>query len=213
MTGRRRQLEVTCSLCEKETWKDVSNLKRGVGAGCRCLQNKGKYPDLDKRLVGVLGERYDAMVQRCKPGGYMSKRYGDRGIRLHFDSREHFIRWAAERWDYEEVKANEFDREDNEGHYSPDNLRLVSSTVNNVNKSSTTYVSYMGKDVAPHHVWHLMMHDHPDEMEFSHGWTVKLLKRGLTPNEILQRSHSGKGRPRLTSSTPDPFIVSLYRDG
>lgn len=211
MDGRRRQVETLCGKCGEAFWKDASLLKRRLGVGCMCQRNR-KYGDLSPEVVTTLGQRYDAMLQRCAEGRSQSRNYGDRGIKLKFTSRQHFIRWATETYPRDTYEGVDFDRIDNDGHYEPGNLALTSRRGNLINKRNNIHVSYMGQQVAQDHVWHLLKTDHPS-MPFSHGWTVKLLRRGLTPQQIIQRAHSGKGRPRTTSSTPDPAIVSLYRGG
>lgn len=209
IAGRRRRLiRTTCTLCGQVMDKHVSNVKQGIGLGCRC-QMKGKY-GLDPRAL-VLGERYDSMVQRCKPGKYMSKNYGDRGIRLLFKNREHFIRWALENLPHESYRNVQIDRINNNGHYEPGNLRLVTPSQNMSNTRRNQYVRYMGQRVVRQHAWHLIKTDYPD-FPFSQAWTVKLFRRGFTAREVLKMTHSGKGRRCMTFSTPDPAIVSLYRD-
>ena len=201
-----RVYRVQCALCGTESIKHVSNARRGIGLGCACQKNV-KYTD---PRAWVLGKRYSAIQQRCRPGTYMAKNYGDRGIRTHFDSREQFIYWVLENLPHPTYIGVQLDRIDNEGDYEPGNLRLTTPSGNLANRRGTVYVQYTGMQVALSHVWHLIKTDHP-EYPYSRGWTAKLVRSGLPIAEILGREHSGQGRPCLTSLTPDPAIVSLYR--
>lgn len=129
--GRRtRFIEMTCVVCGITKWAILDNVKRGLSRNCTC---QGKYGD---RRAGILGRRYDAMVQRCERDTHISsKRYKGRGIKVLFRSREHFIRWALEKYPDADFKGLVFERIDNEGHYSPENLRLVTQAENLLNTS------------------------------------------------------------------------------
>lgn len=128
----RRYVEAVCSVCLETRWLLVDNVRRGKTKGCMCQRNR-KYGG-DPR-VGTLGQRYDAMVQRCERDSHVSShRYKGRGIKVLFDSREHFIRWALSTFPSSTFAGMDFDRTDNTGHYSPENLRLVTRSVNLLNR-------------------------------------------------------------------------------
>lgn len=208
--GRARLLTVTCTLCGSSQEKFTSNILRGVGLGCRCL--RGVKYGRDPRAA-VLGSRYDAMVQRCRPlGTPMTKNYGDRGIRVLFDSREHFIRWALENLPHPTYQGVDVDRSENSGHYAPGNLRLISRSGNLANTRRTRAVQYMGQAVALSHLWHLVKTDHP-EFPLAPRTVLRLVgEEGMNPDLVWKhRRKTPGGRPSTTSSTPDLAIVSLYR--
>lgn len=135
LTGRikqgersRRYCEALCSECETLQWILVDNILSGKTTNCRCQRHR-KYP------IGspaeTLGRRYDAMVQRCERDTHVSSHnYKGRGIKVLFRSREDFIGWALAKWPDETFKGKDFDRIDNDGHYSRRNLRLVSRSTN-----------------------------------------------------------------------------------
>ncbi len=203
-----RCVEARCTICELVFLLFPSNIKRGLTTSCRCQRNM-KY-GADPRAA-VLGKRFSAMHYRCSPThNCMTKNYGERGIECRFASREEFIRWVLEHLPHPTYRGVEIDRRDNNGHYEPGNLRLVSRTVNNSNKRTSRLVEYRGLHVVARHIWHLMKTDHP-EMTFGLEYTNKLLLRGLSPEDILKQPRVG-GRVSTTSPTPDPSIVSLYRD-
>src|SRR5690625_1633592 len=208
-SGKHRVLRVMCSRCGKSSIKHVSNLRRGLGLGCTCQRSR-KY-DSDPRAE-VLGERYDAMVQRCRPGTAMARNYGDRGVRVRFESREHFIRWVLEHLPHETYRGVQFDRVDNRGHYEPGNLRLVSARENLANRRLRS-VQYMGQTVALAHLWHVVR-DREPTMTFAESTFRNWLTQGRSVEETVE---AGKmcvgrrdGRGRTTSLTPDPVIVSQY---
>lgn len=206
--GRHRVVTVVCDLCDTESIKYVTNIKRRVGLGCLC-QRHVKYRDL---RAHTLGGRYDAMIQRCKPGKSMSKNYGDRGIRSRFRDREHYITWVLENLPHKSYKGVDIDRINNDGDYEPGNLRLVTRTVNLTNRRQSRFVEYMGMQVAQGHLWHLMKTDHPD-YPYSKITTENFCREGLTPEEMLARKKKpGVGNEPTTYRKPDPDIVSLYRE-
>lgn len=124
----RRYCQVECAECKRVQWILVDNILSGKTSNCKCQRHR-KYP------IGspakTLGQRYDAMVQRCERDTHVSSRhYKGRGIKVLFLSREHFIKWALRKWPTETFKGKDFDRINNNGHYSPRNLRLVSRSTN-----------------------------------------------------------------------------------
>lgn len=146
LTGRvesrarsRRYVEARCSRCETLRWLLVDNVKAGKTTDCSCKPHK--YEGVPAAVVRTLGQRFDAMVQRCERDTHVSSaHYKGRGVRVLFESREHFIRWALAKWPSQSFKGLVFDREDNDGSYSPENLRLVTQSVNvrNGRRWSTT---------------------------------------------------------------------------
>ncbi len=134
MKGRsRRYAEYICiaSGCKKTWHISVENIRKGATRNCRCHRAR-KYPK-DGRAK-LLGYRYDAMVQRTSRKTHKSwPNYLGRGIKVLFKSREDFIRWALQEFPYTDFIGLDFDRIDNDGNYSKDNLRLVPRRVNALN--------------------------------------------------------------------------------
>jgi hypothetical protein len=131
--GKRSRMMVSaiCSACEQTFQLHVDNVLSGKTKSCRCQRGR-KYHDA---RADLLGPRYDAMVQRCERDTHVSSHnYRGRGIRVEFRSREHFIRWALEKWPDTDFRRLDFDRIDNDGNYSPENLRLVTRSVNLLNR-------------------------------------------------------------------------------
>jgi hypothetical protein len=129
-----RMVDGRCERCGKVRRFYVNHLLAGRSSGCPCSVNHpSKYDD---SRAFTLGRRYDAILQRCNDPERTS--YCGRGIQVQFESREHFIRWALAKWPDSDFKGLEFDREDNDGHYHPDNLRLVTSKANKENRRHAT---------------------------------------------------------------------------
>jgi hypothetical protein len=83
------------------------------------------------------------MVQRCERDTHCSSHnYKGRGIRVLFKSRAEFVLWALNKWPHTDFIGLDFDRRDNDDHYSKRNLRLVTRSINLLNrrkrKSSTS---------------------------------------------------------------------------
>ena len=72
------------------------------------------------------------------------------------------------------------------------------------------WVTYKGQKVVQGHLWHLIKTDHPD-FEFGAGKVITLLGEGMLADEIPKYVRRGL-RKSTTSRTPDPAIVSLYRE-
>lgn len=126
-----RKVDALCSACGQLFNLYVDNLLSKKTTNCRCQRRK-KYHSPNAK---TLGQRYDAMVQRCERDTHVSsKNYKDRGIQVRFRSREHFIFWALEQFPETDFVGLDFDRIDNDGHYEPSNLRLVTRSENLLNR-------------------------------------------------------------------------------
>lgn len=170
-----RLIDAVCSYCQKRKTYYLDNLLRGVTKACVCQRNRkyGGDPRADR-----LGQRYDAMVQRCNRDTHVSShRYKGRDIRVLF-SREQFIRWALSTFPDKGFKGLDFDRIDNEGDYSLVNLRLVTRRVNLLNRDSTVLLSFKGQ-VMPWAEW---------PSPYSPRRTQALAAKGLTGEQIIAKA-------------------------
>lgn len=175
--GRKseRCVEYHCAACGGTFAIYPSNVRTGKTTGCRC-QRGVKYGG-DPRAA-VLGERYDAILQRCTaPTNGAYKNYGARGIEIRFDSRAHFIRWALEHLPHSSYRGVQIDRRDNGGHYEPGNLRLVTQRENLRNKRTTRRVDYFGEPVVRADLFDRIVQDFP---HFA-------LARATLPNYVSER--------------------------
>jgi len=159
-TRGEKHVECRCTLCGGVSLVYPSNIRLGKTTSCRC-QRAVKY-GRDPR-AGVLGDRYDAILQRCTASSNaLFKNYGARGVELRFDSREHFIRWMLEHLPHDSYREVQIDRIDNGGHYEPGNLRLVSQRENLRNKRTNHWVDYFGERVVLADLYDRIVQDFPD---------------------------------------------------
>jgi hypothetical protein len=102
-----------------------------------------------KNFKYVSGKKYDGMMGRCyREADQSFPRYGGRGIRVAkawIENIETFRLFLLEELSRLEVSVEEFtskpgkfqlDRRDSDGHYTPENCRLVSMQQNARNKST-----------------------------------------------------------------------------
>lgn len=198
-----------CVHCGKTMEKDLRNLEKGFSTKCRCAV---KYKD--PRALTV-GRRYEAMIQRCYRDTHVSSyNYKGRGIKVRFQSREEFIRWALAAWPACTFKGWEFDRIDNEGHYEVSNLRLASSSLNSFNTRRNQVIERVDA----------ILKVNPD-VKYAVNTVHNLIRKGLSDKEIVARYHRNKGckaRPpgkkqlKLPSQSttflmPDPAAASLVK--
>lgn len=212
LTGRtwdekpHRIVEVTCTLCGKTYGKRANGLQRGQG---RCLCQTSEKYGRDPRAK-VLKDRWHAMNQRCTPGHPTAKHHGDKGIRVKFSGVEEFTRWMLENLPHPTYRGVTIDRIDGTGHYEPGNLRLADYVEQALNTTRTVFVEYMGQKVARDHLWHLVKTDRPD-FPLTKAGLVRRLQRGMTVEEAITKPARITSKS-LTSLTPDPAVVSRYRE-
>jgi len=212
------RIRAKCSLCHVEREYLADNLLKRKTTGCRC-RRKVKYRR--DPFAEVFGERFDAIKQRCEnPTNDSYHNYGGRGIEWRFANREAFVRYmlALCRENYpnirtaEELRTFDIDRTDNEGHYTPGNLRLVSRCQNASNTRRTRFTLYNGRNVAASHLWDLLKNEVPN-MPFAREWVTKLAKQGFSGEQIITRALEGKrqcGRPVVRPQWVSCATLSIY---
>ncbi|WP_327205823.1 hypothetical protein [Rhizobium beringeri] len=133
--GKHRKIDMACSACAKTYTLYVDNLLSCKTKGCRCQQRLGKYRD---PRSASLGQRYDAIVQRCERDTHVSSHnYKGRGIRNLLGSREAFVRWALAMFPRTDFKGLDFDRQNNDGDYTYENLQVVPRSINLRNRRNS----------------------------------------------------------------------------
>ena len=145
-TGRGYFMVLTkCRLCGTEAERELRNLEKGFSSKCPCQHRGRQSPKETRRLLRMLSERFHSMKQRCERDTHCSSaRYKGRGIKVLFRCVDEFRAWTLTKYpelNEETLKRLEFDREDNNGHYCPENLRLVPRTVNLFNTRRTLKIN------------------------------------------------------------------------
>jgi len=213
--GRHIYAQVRCE-CGKEDWKLLDNLRRGVSKSCMSCRSKARHKAAGNMLVETPAERslqrrITAMMQRCtNPNDKAWPNYGGRGIEFRFQSTKECADCLTSLHPAEDWKGFEIDRIDNSGHYEPGNIRRATPMTNRLNRRRTQWVDYRGVKVAKHHLWHLIKTDYPD-FDFGPSKVRTLVEQGMPADEIPHYQRVGHRRS-TTLKTPDPAIVSLYRD-
>lgn len=155
MAGRVRSCGCISTLARRERQKHMAEAARKHGYA--------RHP---------LYRVWKAMIARCtdkNDPAYVN--YGRRGITVcrHWqtnpDGLVAFIQWA-EANGYIKGKRLQVDRRDNNGHYSPDNCRITSSSNNMRNKRSNVKITYKGKTFTQIE-WSEILSVHPDTIR---GW-------------------------------------------
>jgi hypothetical protein len=213
--GKHIYAHVRCD-CGTEDWKVLDNLRRARSKCCMSCRTKERHRKAGNMLVSSedeqkLQRRVEAVFQRCnnpRDPGY--KNYGGRGVRCLFKSKNELFRYLMELHRAEDWAGYEIDRINNDGHYAVGNLRRATQSQNRQNRRRTVWVTYREQSVVQGHLWHLIKTDYPD-FEFSLGKVITLLREGMPPDEIPHYKRVGERRS-TTSKTPDPAIVSLYRE-
>jgi hypothetical protein len=91
-----------------------------------------------------------------------------------------FIQWVVENLPHPTYHMQEIDRIDNDGHYEPGNLRLASRQEQMRNRRISLKIQFQNQLIR--------LQDFPSPYGYSH--TRKLVKQGLTGEQILERHAS-----------------------
>ena len=129
--GKRRNGIFKCPRCGDQVEKLISNGIKSKTCGCL---SRERYHGMHGSKLHKL---WDGMKQRClnkKHQSYMY--YGGRGIIVCNEWLEFkpFYVWALSNGYREDLQI---DRRENEGNYTQENCRFVTSAINNQNRSST----------------------------------------------------------------------------
>ena len=137
-------------LCDCGNYAIVSqgNLAYGATKSCGCKKgvlisnSRWKHDFIDHPLYS----KWTGMKSRCSnPKDQAYKDYGGRGIIVCEEWKKDFIRfydWCINNaWKH----GLEIDRRNNDGNYSPDNCRFVTTRVNSFNKRNTAKIFFNGK--------------------------------------------------------------------
>ena len=96
-------------------------------------------------FCAMLNKRWRNMIDRChKPDSRDYPNYGARGIRVCERWRESFDNWYEDIGQRITKEGISMDRIDNDGDYTPDNVRLVNAKVQNRNKRTNVMIEYDG---------------------------------------------------------------------
>lgn len=102
----------------------------------------------DARLRELWTHRWTGIVSRCcNPTNKLFENYGGRGIKVHgpwLEDRLLFFQYALTLpgWDDDTLYL---DRTNNDGHYEPGNLRLITPSESTRNTRATVYVEFEGR--------------------------------------------------------------------
>ena len=205
-----------CMVCHSKREYLTDNLLAGKTTKCRCLRGV-KYER--NPLAAIFGERFDAIKQRCEnPYDANYPLYGGRRIYCRFVNREEFVRYMLDLCKSDtpnvtttdQLKQLYIDRIDNNGHYEPGNLRLVSNRENNCNQRRTRFTYYLGKKIPAIHLWHLLKNADP-LFSYSPEWVTKLAKCGLTGEEILSRARTNRRKGGRLPVHPQIVEIEVLR--
>jgi len=85
-------------------------------------------------VIGIYRRRFTSIKQRCNDSKYLHyENYGGRGIQCKFKNADEFVEYMTSTFK-QHPKGLQIDRINNDGHYEPGNLRLVTPSENSSNR-------------------------------------------------------------------------------
>lgn len=136
-------LYVMCKCkCGKEKEVNLRFMETGRSTKCQSCATTEMHHKNGKLVVDtlekkLLQKRVNAMKQRCQnPNDTSYGNYGGRGIEFRFESVKSGVEYILEALPVDTYVGLDLDRIDNDGHYEPGNLRLVTRKQNAANKRS-----------------------------------------------------------------------------
>jgi hypothetical protein len=214
-----RQLQITSSGLLTEL-----NVASGMPLSTAGKSKRNKPFRCSDPRAKMLRARYHAMIQRCYKDTHVSSvNYKGRGIKVLFTSLGDFVQWALDLWPTTNFKGLDFDRIDNSGHYSKENLRLVTRLMNLRNTRASKW-SFRTRAEA-------IITTHPN-LPVAMRTIWNMLQMGVTEKEIFEKVKSGELKSRnailsnakvlqarnliklnLDLSVGEKQIMKLYRKG
>lgn len=176
--------------CGSEKVTMVNRVFTNGVKSCGCLQRKAasmlakKFDNTTHGLTTTSNESrriysvYRTMLDRCYNSNAKNYiYYGARGITVCDEWKNNptaYYNWCIDNG----YKARlHIDRIDNNGNYSPENCRVVTSNDNNRNTSRNRFVEFRGKT--------MVVKDFADLLGMAQStMRAKLFKQGLTPEEV-----------------------------
>lgn len=167
--------------CGNESYVTTADLKKTKSCGCwnidAIIQRNTRHGASKRGSITKLYKVWAAVKQRCtNPKNKAYKNYGGRGIKLcdEWLEYESFEKWAFENGYAEGLQL---DRIDNNGSYSPDNCRFVSTLENSHNKRNNVWITIDGKTA--------LAVDWAKEVGVDVEVIRKRLRKGWTPKEAV----------------------------
>lgn len=158
----------------------IDCLRRGLTVSCGCHRRSVGTKNLEARTThGQTGhplwDTWYAMIDRCtNPGHTAWSRYGGRGVGidpswLGPDGFDRFVASVGPR----PSEAHTLDRKDNDGHYTPGNVRWSTKKQQSRNRSNTRWLTWYGK-TQDLQTWaeQLGMRPHVIEHRLARGWDI-----------------------------------------
>jgi hypothetical protein len=144
----------------------------------------------DQKVLHLWLHRYTGIVRRCcEPTCPEFKSYGARGIKIHepwLRDRKVFLRYAKKLPHWDDITLD-LDRRNNDGHYEPGNLRLVSRKVNSRNKRTSVYVEFRSERITVAEFWERYL---PNWRSSNAVWYH--VQRGRSPEWIVAKHDEGR---------------------
>ena len=182
--------------CGEEVICKAAGLIRGVTKSCGCFKRDRTHETMYKHGMSKtkLDYVFRGMKARCYSSKHISyKNYGGRGIYVceeWLNDSSLFFRWAAESG-YEEGLV--IDRIDNNGPYSSENCRWVSTKESSLNRSDNRLLTFKGKTQT--------VIEWADELDICVGTIRTRLGRGRTIEDALSTSILKSGPPSGNPTT------------
>ena len=107
------------------------------GCATRQRHRRDGHTSIETPADRRLQKRVNDWFQRCRnPNSRAYRNYGARGIECRFSSVREAVDWVKANLPHPTYLKLDIDRRDNDGHYEPGNLRLVTRKVNLANRRS-----------------------------------------------------------------------------
>lgn len=145
--------------CNCGTQRDVNLIFLETGRSTRCkgCATRARHARDGDLLVTTLAsrrlqKRVNAWFQRCRnPKDRSWHNYGGRGIECRFSSVREGVEYIMRELPHPTYLKLDIDRVDNDGHYEPGNLRLVSRKENLANRGRFVSVRMTSSTAARDH--------------------------------------------------------------
>lgn len=174
-----------CMHCGTNRLVRIADLRQGSTKSCGELSTVKSYRGVPEKPRHQLMQRYNR-IQVCTSPTSKNRAHASYrrwGITNKFLSCQHFVAYMWKHFQLQDYTGWEVDRIDNDGHYEPGNVQLLTRQDNAQKRHCNVLVEYQGVVMSTYKFCR------EAKLRFHSSTVLLMLHNGATPEQIIQHQH------------------------